>query len=250
MADGAGDFFCRVRYNGQTMTDTQNVAFITGGSEGVGFAIAQMFARHGFHVVLGARSREKLEAAVQLLGPNAHVSIISIDVTDQTSISAAREELLKLTNHLDVLVNSAGTFKWDAELGELNLELLNARSKEMVVEIFAPLLRDGAHVINISSQAALFAENDPRRDGELAYVASMQRVDEFSRTLAVQHPEWHVHISHPPLMKGKIAETQFIGRAGFEGLHAEALPGPEIVADEIEAVVFDNKLDVHHNVHI
>ena len=51
-------------------------------------------------------------------------------------------------------------------------------------------------------------------------------------------------------MKGKIAETQFIGRAGFEGLHAEALPGPEIVADEIEAVVFDNKLDVHHNVHI
>lgn len=232
---GVGTFLLTC-YNTQTMSDTKFV-FITGGSEGVGFAIAQMFARRGWHVILGARSAEKLQAAATSLGEGAAVSTISVDVTDAASVATARDSILKITDHLDALVNSAGTFKWDAELGELNLQLLNAGSKELVVASFASLLHDGAHVINISSQAALFAPEDPRREGEFEYVKSMQRVDEFSRELAAAHPEWHVYVSHPQLMKGKIAETQFKGRAGFEGIDFDALPGPEIVAQEVEGVV-------------
>ncbi len=220
------------------MIDSQKFVLITGGSEGVGFAIAQMFARHGFHVVLAARSLEKLKVAAEKLGTATRITTLSLDVTDAASIAAARDELLKTTDHLDALVNSAGTFKWDAELGDIDLDLLNARSKELVTKAFASFLRDGAHVINISSQAALFAEDDPRRAGELAYVKSMQGVDEFSRALAVQYPTWRVHVSHPPLMKGKIAETQFRGRSGFEDINFDTLPGPEIVGEEIEKMMF------------
>lgn len=218
------------------MSDKKFV-FITGGSEGVGFAIAEMFVRHGWHVILGARNKEKLEAAVAKLD-STDVSAISVDVTDIPSIAAARDEILKITDNLDALVNSAGTFKWDAELNGLDLQLLNAHSKELVVETLAPLLCDDAYIVNISSQAALFTPDDPRRDGELEYVKSMQRVDSWSSELTARHPQWRVHVSHPSLMKGKIAETQFKGRAGFEGIDFDALPGPEIVSDEIEKVTF------------
>lgn len=221
----------------RTMTDTKFV-LITGGSEGIGFAVAQMFARRGWRVILCARTLEKLQAAAAELGEGALVSVVAMDVTNTRSIASAREEITKITDCLDALVNCAGTFKWDAELGELDLQLLNARSKEMVVESFALFLHEGSHVINISSQAALFAPDDPRRDGEQEYIKSMQRVDEWSANLSQQHPAWHVHVSHPPLMKGKIAETQFRGRAGFEGVDFEALPGPEIIAQEIEEAVF------------
>jgi len=211
--------------------ETQKFALVTGGSEGVGFAIAEMLVGQGFHVLLVARNVEKLEAARDILGAN-NVSLFSCDVTDTISVERLLAEVLAVTNHVDVLINSAGTFKWDDS--GIDLMLLNATSKELVAHTFLKILSDGALLVNVSSQAALFAEDDVRREGEYEYVASMQRVDAFTEEFSAQHPEFRVYVTHPPLMKGKIANEQFRGRPGFEGIDFNALPGPEIIAEELE----------------
>lgn len=217
--------------------ESQKFALVTGGSEGVGFAIAEMLVGKGFHVILVARNLEKLVAARESLGAE-NISLLSCDVTNAQSVERLLADVLGITNHIEVLVNSAGTFKWDGS--GVNLMELNALSKEFVANTFAKTLSDGALVVNVSSQAALFAEDDLRREGEHEYVASMQRVDTFTEEFAAQHPEFRVYVTHPPLMKGKIANEQFRGRPGFEGIDFDSLPGPEIVAEELEQKFFVN----------
>lgn len=215
--------------------EPQKFALVTGGSEGVGFAVAQMLHRREFFILLIARNSEKLVAAKEKLGGD-RVAIFCADVTELSDIERLYAEIKAVTERIDVLVNSAGTFKWDNS--GVDLMLLNAQSKEFMTRTFAPLLSSGAIVINVSSQAALFSDDDPRRQGEIEYVDSMRRVDTFSADFARENPDVRVFVSHPPLMKGKIAEEQFRGRAGFEGIDFDALPGPEIVAHEIEQKFF------------
>lgn len=217
--------------------ETQKFALVTGGSEGVGFAIAEMLVGNGFHVILVARNVEKLESARAVLG-DTHVSLLSCDVTNQQSVEQLYVSVLEITSHIDVLVNSAGTFKWDNS--GVDLMQLNAVSKELVTKTFVKYLSDGALVVNVSSQAALFAEDDVRCVDEHEYIASMQRVDTFTEEFALEHPEFRVYVTHPPLMKGKIANEQFRGRPGFEGIDFDSLPGPEIVAQELEQKFFVN----------
>ncbi len=218
------------------MSEQQKYALVTGGSEGVGFAVAEMLARRGMHVLLVARDRVKLEAArEQIVAAGGHASMFPCDVSDRAALVGLRASVDGVAPHLAVLVNAAGTFRWDPS--DIDLLAVNAKSKEFILEIFDDMLIEGSWVVNISSQAALFAVDDPRRVGEEAYVGSMARVDALSAAFAARRPDVRVHVSHPPLMKGRIAETQFRGRAGFEDVDFDALPGPEIVADEVGAAL-------------
>lgn len=210
-------------------------AVVTGGSEGIGFALAQMLIRHEYHVMLLARDIAKLEVAREKLG-HEEVSIFSCDVSDEESVKQARLRIGAVTQHVHALVNAAGTFRWDPS--ELNLMQVNAESKKLMMDAFANLLEDGAWVINVSSQAATFNEDDPRRVGEEGYVLSMQKAEEYSNEFKEAHANVHVYITRPPLMKGKIAEEQFRGRPGFEDVDFDTLPGPEIVAEEVERAMF------------
>lgn len=210
-------------------------AVVTGGSEGIGFAIAEMLVRHDFHVMLLARDITKLEVAREKLG-HEHVSIFSCDVSEAESVKRVRLQIGGVTQSVDVLVNAAGTFRWDPS--EINLMQVNAESKKLMMDAFANLLDDDAWVVNVSSQAAGFVEDDPRRVGEEGYVLSMKKVEEYSEAFKEAHANVRVHVTRPPLMKGKIAEQQFRGREGFEDVDFDALPGPEIVAEEVERVMF------------
>ena len=148
----------------------QKYAVVTGGSEGVGFAVAQMLAGHGMHVILLARDKEKLAAAHTALGGGENISVFSVDVSNEGAIAEVKNYISVVTGQIDVLVNAAGTFRWDPS--DINLMTLNADSKEFILHAFHDLIIPGSFVINISSQAALFAPEDPRRTGEEEYVAS------------------------------------------------------------------------------
>lgn len=213
----------------------QKYALVTGGSEGIGAAIAHMLVRHGFHVILIARDLIKLEAAREKLA-SEHVSIFTCDVSDRGAIAQLRNYIDVVTPRLDVLVNAAGTFRWDPS--DIDLMGVNAKSKQFIIDVFKDMLPPGAWVVNVSSQAALFEMDDPRRDGEESYVRSMQEVDRFSEEFAQNHIDFHTIVLHPPLLKGKIAETQFRGRVGFEDLDFNSLPGPSDIADELEGKMF------------
>ncbi|MFO8007917.1 MAG: SDR family oxidoreductase [Candidatus Brocadiia bacterium] len=94
-------------------------ALITGGSRGIGYAIAERYAREGAAVALLSRDREHLNAAVARLQevlPDAHVVAVQADVTDRAAVGAAVARAVEALDGLDVLVNSAGI----ASLGDID----------------------------------------------------------------------------------------------------------------------------------
>ncbi|NCY25447.1 MAG: SDR family NAD(P)-dependent oxidoreductase [Alphaproteobacteria bacterium] len=87
-------------------------AMITGGSKGLGLAMAKMFAESGGHVALVARGAEALEAAaaeIRAAAPGAKVVTVPADIrTEQGCADAAAAAIVGL-GQVDILVNNAGT---------------------------------------------------------------------------------------------------------------------------------------------
>ncbi|GAY71925.1 SDR family NAD(P)-dependent oxidoreductase [Lentilactobacillus kosonis] len=79
----------------------QKVVIITGASNGMGKAAAQVFADHGWIVYGGARRVEKIPN-----GENIHA--VSLDVIDDESIKSFADTVIKEQHHVDVLINNAG----------------------------------------------------------------------------------------------------------------------------------------------
>jgi len=89
---------------------TGRKALITGGANGIGRATALRLAREGCDIALLDREpSEETAAAVRALGREAHVAVG--DVTDEASVTAAANQLVKALGPVDVLVNSAGILR-------------------------------------------------------------------------------------------------------------------------------------------
>lgn len=85
-------------------------ALITGANKGIGLEVTKQLAQKGFYIYLGSRDLENgLEAVEKLKSQSVNnVEAVQIDVTDPKSIKAARVEIGKKTEVLDVLINNAG----------------------------------------------------------------------------------------------------------------------------------------------
>jgi NAD(P)-dependent dehydrogenase (short-subunit alcohol dehydrogenase family) len=86
-------------------------ALISGGSKGIGFAIATRFAASGADVAIVARGREALGAALKAIGPQARGKVITIqgDVAVSVDVQRAYDEAMSALGKLDIVVNNAGT---------------------------------------------------------------------------------------------------------------------------------------------
>lgn len=94
-------------------------ALITGGSRGIGYAVAVQYAREGAGVALLSRDEESLEAAARRLAeevPGARVATAAADVTGLDEVEGAVCRVLEAMAHVDVLVNAAGI----ASLGDID----------------------------------------------------------------------------------------------------------------------------------
>lgn len=85
---------------------SEQVAVITGGADGLGYALAQRLSTLGATVALFDRDVEKLEAARENLG--ASCLVFNADVTSPESVEGAVAELVAQTGRVDILVNCAG----------------------------------------------------------------------------------------------------------------------------------------------
>ena len=85
-------------------------ALITGANKSIGFETARQLLQQGYYVYLGSRNPENGQRAVAQLHAEglSQVEPIQLDVTDNASVAAARAEIGKKTDVLDVLINNAG----------------------------------------------------------------------------------------------------------------------------------------------
>jgi NAD(P)-dependent dehydrogenase (short-subunit alcohol dehydrogenase family) len=160
-------------------------ALVTGGSSGIGLAIATMLSDEGFALTLAARTREKVETAADTLGAQA----VAGDVANEDDCRRIVEEHRREHGRLDVLVNSAGVGfagRID-ELGAKQIDLqldVNLRGTMLVTAAAMPLLRDaGGLIVNLASIAG--TSPSPRlpvygaaKAGVINFTSSLNRAEE------------------------------------------------------------------------
>ncbi|MGO1462698.1 MAG: SDR family oxidoreductase [Marinobacter sp.] len=184
------------------------VVVITGATSGIGLATAEKLAQAGAILVIGARTREKLdEVAASLEAKGGNVHAYQCDFSDMDACDQFVNTVLDNHGHVDVLINNAGrSIRRSLSLAfdrfhdfERTMQLNYFGSLRLIMG-FAPsmLERKGGHVVNISSIGVL--TNAPRFS---AYVASKSALDAFSRCAASEWSDRNVTFTtiNMPLVK-------------------------------------------------
>ena len=143
--------------------DEQNkVAVITGGSRGIGLAMARTFAANGYSVVITGRDAKRVQtAAAKILDDKKHVTGIPCDVRDTGSVERFFREMGKQHPTIDVLVNNAGVAHSLAPVDQLPIETwkevidTNLTGTFLVTRAALPLMQAGGTIVNNLSVAAL-----------------------------------------------------------------------------------------------
>jgi 3-oxoacyl-[acyl-carrier protein] reductase len=98
------------------ITLTGRAAIVTGGSKGIGLAVATQFASSGADVAIMARGREALDQAIKRVGTAAKGRVVGIqgDVAIAADIDRTYDEAMKGFGKIDIVVNNAGTSRTGA----------------------------------------------------------------------------------------------------------------------------------------
>lgn len=142
------------------------VALITGGSSGIGFAIAKQFMESGAKVIIAGTNEERLQKASSCLREIGGISdSLIIDVRDTEKLSAKVNEAASLfdDNRIDILVNSAGVVIkhdfWKIDEAEYDAVMdTNAKGTFFMSQAVAKLMIEKGtkgHILNVSSSSAL-----------------------------------------------------------------------------------------------
>ena len=159
---------------------------ISGGSSGIGLALARMLAERGAELCLVARSSDRLDAAVSDLGEGAWGW--RCDVANTESVRRLAEEVGSRWGAVDGLVNNAGIAPM-ATLEETSDEVweetfaVNVKGPFLLSRELGPLLKAGSSpsVVNVSSTLA-----ERAIPGMAAYNASKGALNQLTRSLALE----------------------------------------------------------------
>ncbi|MDF3084939.1 SDR family NAD(P)-dependent oxidoreductase [Burkholderia sola] len=199
-----------------TGNEQQRTAIVTGGSSGIGFAIASRLVQDGYRVAIVGRDAARLEAAVERLGGEAIGQAGDLSVRrDAEAVVAA---IVARWPRIDVLVNNAGLtgrVGADTEAGEAEAvwdTVLHANLKSVFLTTMAvlPHLADrAARIVNIGSIAARAGSLLP---GGLAYAAAKAGVEGFTVALARELGPRGATVN--TVAPGYIAGTRLFGDSG------------------------------------
>ncbi|HEX7094719.1 MAG TPA: SDR family oxidoreductase [Acidimicrobiales bacterium] len=211
----------------------QRVALVTGGSQGLGRALAERLVASGWAVVIDARRRERLDDAVAALASHGEVVGIAGDVTDPEH-RAALVRAVADRGGVDLVVHNASTLGASPlpALDEIDLDVLRRTFEVNVIAPIAlqqalrPWLRDGATVVAITSDAAVEAYETWG-----GYGSSKAALEHASRVLAVEQPDVRVLVVDPGDMQTEMH------RDAFPDEDISDRPLPDASADAIVALV-------------
>lgn len=196
------------------------VVLVTGGSRGIGRAIAEGFVRAGARVYICARGGPACKSAAQEMAELGYCVAIQSDLSTVEGCRELGDRLAALEPHLDVLVNNAGTI-WTQELDEYSeagwskVFDVNVKGSFFLIQSLLDMLRRAAsaespaRIINIGSIAGFRVPDHET----YAYSASKAAVHQMSRHLAQQLAQQHVTVNviapgryHSDLLEKAIAK--------------------------------------------
>jgi len=221
------------------MKITGNTILITGGSAGIGFALAQRFIAEGNHVIITGRNKERLDAAVKQLGGS--VTGIAADVSDVTEVGSLVHRIKTDFPDLNVLINNAGQayyYKLNESADaytKAELEMLvNYLSVIRLTEKLLPVLKQQseAAVVNVSSIVAFVPGATLP-----TYAASKAALHSYSQSLrhVLRDSAVKVFELMPPLVN-----TDFSKEIGGENGIA-----PSVLADDLIGAFASDTYEIH-----
>jgi len=223
------------------------VAIVTGGTAGIGRAIARRLAEAGATVVVFGRNEERgAQVAAELQGDSLGASFMRVDVADAEQVTAAINKVLETHGKVDILVNNAGITRdsllmrlseehWD-EVLDVNLKSAFNTCKAVV----RPMMKArSGKIINISSVVGLTGN-----PGQAHYAASKSGLIGFSKSLARELASRGINVNcvAPGFIETKMTDA-------IADKHKEALLGaiplgrmgkPEEIADAVLFLAGEN----------
>jgi len=204
------------------------IAIITGGSKGIGKAIAEKLSQEGAIVLLLARGLDNLKKAQEEINKNGGESyIFKVDIGDASQVFSVIEQIKKQFNRIDILVNNAGIGIF-SPLVDFDIkkwqELINTNLNGAfyITKAVLPMMikqREGA-IINISSLAG----KNNFINGS-AYCASKAALIALSECLMLEVRNYNIKVCC--ILPGSV-NTEFGGGKGKEWMLK-----PEDVANEV-----------------
>jgi short-subunit dehydrogenase len=192
---------------------------ITGGSRGLGLALARLLAADGARVALLARSEATLHAALREIREqlDAEVEVVACDLREPARLEAAIAGLVQRWGHLDVLINNAGIIA----PGALERTSLGEFEDAMTVHFWAPLRATRAVLPGMIERGEGRIVNVSAIEGRVAlpriapYCASKFALTGLSNALRAELAQQGVYVTTvvPGLMHSAIATTATDGDA-------------------------------------
>jgi NAD(P)-dependent dehydrogenase (short-subunit alcohol dehydrogenase family) len=203
-------------------------ALVTGGSSGIGLAIARMLREEGHALTLAARNVERLETAAAELDATA----VAVDVRSEEDCARLVATHLETHGGLDVLVNSAGAGVagriGDTQTKHFDLQQsVNLRGAFLVTREALPALREAkGYVVNLASIAGTVPT-----PGLASYGAAKAALISLTRSLDREETDAGVRVTAicPAFVDTPMAE--------WTGLPGEAMIQPEDCAEMVRALL-------------
>jgi 3-oxoacyl-[acyl-carrier protein] reductase len=212
------------------------VALVTGGTRGIGFAIAEALLRAGDRVAITGTSQEGTQAAGRELVARAaagnRVRALVCDVREAAAVESAVHEVVGQYGGLDILINNAGV-GLGAPIADLSHDEWRRIIDTNVTGVFhcckaaIPHLRrrGGGWIISVSS----LASKNPFVGGA-AYCASKSALNSFSEALMQELRHDNIRVSY--ILSGSVA-------TGFSGRPVSSGDGWRLQPDDVAQVVMD-----------
>jgi NAD(P)-dependent dehydrogenase (short-subunit alcohol dehydrogenase family) len=174
-------------------------AIVTGGSKGIGKAVARIFSQAGANVALAARGLEDLEQTVkEIEAAGGKALAVRTDVTDSEQVQNLVDQTVNEFGGVDILVNNAGAAPFLSTVDQIRLEgfdkyfRINFYGAVHCTKSVAPVLlakRDGC-VLNISSVAGFIAS-----PGLTYYASAKAALISLTRTVAQEWAAYGVRVN-------------------------------------------------------
>lgn len=173
-------------------------AFVTGASQGIGYALAEGLASHGAKLIINGRSGDKTEsAATQLRAKGYAVSTTIFDVTDAAAVCISVDKILADGFEIDILINNAG-MQFRSPLEDFPIEQWERLMATNVSSVFYVaqavvkhmIKRGSGKIVNIAS-----VQSELARPGIAPYTATKGAIRNLTRGMATDWAKYGLQIN-------------------------------------------------------